>query len=179
MFDFFKKLKKKATSTAVKNEIMILYRRPGEFKLRLPPLSYSGKAAYSLQENLASAVGVEEIKIDESAATVCVSFDPASTTEKKLFLLIDQLIRPLLAKASDSDYQQVAQTQKWAKIKRLTFSAGVLLSLGYLAYIHARLFLRWIFNPFRYWAPLAVVGFLIYSHRKVVARGLGMAPAAA
>ena len=156
------------------NEIMILYRAPGRFRLKAPPLLYSARAAIDLKERLGKRDGVLGLDIDDRFATFVLTYNEELISEKELFLLVDSILTPLLAQASEDEFMKIAKEQRWAKIKILGFHTAVVVTTVYIIYLHFYLAIRWVLNPFYYWAPLSAVAFLIWAHRRPVRRGLGM-----
>lgn len=173
----FQKTVESILALRAKNEILIRYRVPGRFKLLVPPLLYVGNASYRLRNEVEKLPGVSGLEIDDQLGTVTLEYDESTISEKELFLTLDSILTPMLAKSTDDNFGELMMKQRWKRIKSAAFQVGVLVTTIYIVYIHARLLIRWIFNPFYYWAPLAAVIFLIWAHRGATRRGLGMSPA--
>ncbi len=157
------------------NEVMVLYRIPGRFKIFAPPLLYAGGTGYKLREKLGKAPGVRALRIDDAEGTISVDYEPEVTSEYELFSLVHELLSPLLPKSSDEGVGAILKTQKTRRLKSIGYKAAVVVTLGYLVKIHFGRLVRWVLNPFQYWQPLAAVGFLVWIHRNSIDRGLGVA----
>ena len=170
-----KKLIASLAGTARQNEIMVLYRIPGRFKILAPPLLYSGGAAFRVREQFGKLKGLKSFRIDEGLGTIVVEYERELTAERDLFLMLDQLLTPELEQSNDHEFKELVTNQRLARVKKGTYKAAITATMGYLIYLHASRLKRWILSPLRYWAPLAAVIFLVWAHRKVIDRGLGVA----
>ncbi len=156
------------------NEILIRYRVPGRFKLLVPPLLYAANASYRLKNEIGELSGITLFDIDEQLGTLTVHYDENTHSEKKLFLILDGLLTPMLAKSSDKEFGALMAKQRKMKLKNALFNVGVVVTTVYIVYIHSKLLIFWILSPLSHWAPLLAVIFLIWAHRQPVRRGLGM-----
>ena len=158
-------------------EIMILYRVPGRIKLAVPPLLYEGSAAYVLRSKIGKSVGIASVEVDEERATAVITYDPEATSEAQVLLLIHDHLNPLVKPDTGGEMADLTRRRRSARIKRTVFKGANVLVVGYLVKIHWRRLLGWVMSPLTYWAPLATVAFLVWAHRKVLARGLSVKPA--
>lgn len=149
------------------DEIVILRRFPGYLRLHVPPLIYSGKAAYLLERELLGADGVRKVSVKKELGKLSVHFDNVMTPEAAILLLIDRIATPLLREDQQGTYEKTLAEVEIAQKKRLARKVVVAVILAYLLKIHWRLITRrWIRDPVRYWAPLTTLAVLIYIHRK-------------
>lgn len=149
------------------NEIVILRRFPGYVRLHIPPLIYSGKAAYLLESELLTIDGIRKVAIKKELGKLSVHFDNVLVPESQVFLAINRIATPLLREDQQGVYEKTIVDVEAARRKRIARKIVVAVILTYLVKIHWRLVSRrWIRDPVRYWAPLMTLGVLIYIHRK-------------
>ena len=172
--DHLRKAKESLSMLGFGNEIMIIYRNPGRLKVFLPPLLYAGSAAPLLTDSLKQIDPGATLEFDDSLATVIIVYDQKAVSETSLFLCIDTIMTPLLAKSDDETVSRTLKQQKKVRLKRVVYHAAVWVTTGYLVYVHLHVVYHWIRRPLRHWAQIGATLFAIWVHKASVDRGLGV-----
>ena len=151
------------------HEIAILRRVPGYARLHIPPLIYSGKAAFLLERELLAIDGVRRVTIKKELGKVSIHYDPVLADEREILLTVDRIATPLVREDQVENYHRTLKSVLTHRRKRLVGKAVVSVLLIYLVKLHWRLLTqRWLRNPLKYWAELGAIGALIYLHRKQI-----------
>lgn len=149
------------------SEIVILRRFPGYLRLHIPPLIYTGKAAYLLEKALLAMDGIRKVSIQKQLGKLSIHFDEVLTQERAVLLVVNEVATPLLRGDEQPLYEKTLAEVENVERKLIARKVVVAAILAYLLKVHWRLLSRkWIQDPVAHWPKLVSIATILYIHRK-------------